>query len=404
MKLPFSSSFSFFKGESGLYFTVNGLTALAFSFIIPVMSLFLIEELHIEPGYIGFYTVGTALSTMVVSQLLGNLSDKGVSAKYLYLTTAGALVFGAASFAFLQEFWQALIVGICFMSFGAASIPVLLAMIRRYAERSGKNATKINTQMRSSISLVWVVGPAIAFASVDQFGARTNFMMAASIALLVFILGLIKLPLLEGHEKSAVSQAKKSTALPGQVWFLGVAIFFGNAANTTYINAMPLYLTKELGFDLSLPGILLGLTAALEIPVMLIAASWSQQFGKIQLMVASFVCALAFYTGLQFAHTPLAFIGLQLFNGLFFGVFIGLGVTVMQDLAPKVIGKVSAFYTNTMSVGTMCGTSLMGIVAQYYDYKTALLSSLVSIFISFSLFLSFYICTKRHQPVDLQEV
>ncbi|MDC0609746.1 sugar efflux transporter [Vibrio sp.] len=398
------SRFAFFKGESGLYFGINGLTALAFSFIIPVMSLFLIEELHIEPGYIGFYTVGTALSTMLISQVMGALSDKGVSGKYLYLVTSAALVFGALSFALLQEFWQAMLVGIVFMSFGASSIPVLLAMIRHYAERSGKNSTKINSQMRSSVSLLWIVGPALAFASVDQFGARTNFIMAAFIAFCVFMLAYIKLPVMKREPAIETDNNvghKKKAPLPGKVWFLGVAIFFASVSNSTYINAMPLYLTKELGFDLSLPGVLLGLTAALEIPVMLIAASWSQKFGKVQLMIMSFISAMIFYAGIQFAHTVTTFLALQLFNGLFFGIFVGLGVTVMQDFAPKTIGKVSAFYTNTMSIGTMCGTSMMGVIAQYYNYKAALFSSLITVFISFVLFCAFYFYSKHHNPIDL---
>lgn len=386
----------FFKGESGIFFLINGLTALSFSFIVPIMTLFLVEDLGVEPGFIGFYTVGTALSTMVISQILGELTDRGFNSKILYLISAIAVAIGGFLFSFLTEFWQALMIGICFMSFGGASISVLLAMIRQFAERSGKNSTKVNSQMRTSISLLWIVGPAFAFASVEHFGMRMNFLIASGISLLVVMIAVLRLPS-HGTERVSVKSEHLTVPIPMSVWVLGIGIFFASIANSAYINAMPLYLTKNMHFSLSFPGILLGMTAMFEIPVMLLAASWASKYGKIQLMIVSYVFAMCFYAGIQFASDEWAFLVLQLFNGLFFGTFVGLGVTLLQDFAPAAIGKISAFYTNAMTLGSMCGSSLMGLVAQYCGFKASLLTSLVSVFISFIIFCLFHQYAKRHR-------
>ena len=115
----------FFRGESGAYFSIIGMTALSFSFIIPVMTLFLVQELNIEPGYIGLYTVGTALATMVFSQVQGSLCDRGIDSKKLFMFAALAMALGGFSFSVLTEFWQALLVGIFFMSFGGSAISLL---------------------------------------------------------------------------------------------------------------------------------------------------------------------------------------------------------------------------------------------------------------------------------------
>lgn len=386
-------NFDLFKGESGNYFFINGMTALAFSFIIPIMALFLVEELGIEPGYIGFYTVGTALCTMVSSQLMGGAADRGADTKRLFLFCLAGLGFGAGAFSVIDEFWQALLVGMFLMSIGASSVPMLLTMIRKYAERSGKNSTKINTQMRSSVSLLWIVGPALGFASVDQFGFRANFVIAMLIALGVWFFAVMKLP--AGVKRTAKKQNEPKTKLSGKVWYLGIAIFFANLANSTYLNAMPLYLTKELGFSLSLPGLLIGMTAALEIPTMLWAGAWGERLGKIRMVTCSFIFAILFYVGIQFASETWHFIALQLLNGIFFGVFVGLGVTLLQDYAQEAIGKASAFYTNSMSIGTMCGTSLMGLVAQYYSFKTALMTSMFAVTVSLLMFVLFGIYSQR---------
>jgi len=77
------------------------------------------------------------------------------------------------------------------------------------------------------------------------------------------------------------------------------------------------------------------------------------------------------------------FLALQILNGLFFGIFVGLGITIMQDFAPTAVGKASAFYTNAMLVGTMIGTSTMGVISQYFGFKAPLLLCLGAIICSF---------------------
>ncbi|MCG7499681.1 sugar efflux transporter [Vibrio sp. Of7-15] len=368
------------------------------------MSLFLVEGLGVEPIYIGLYTISAALSGMIMSQKLGGLSDRGIDSKTLFLCAVFGIVLAALSFSLLTEFWQALVVGIVFMGLGSSSIPLILAMIRRFAEGSGQNSTKINSQMRSSVSLIWIVGPALAFASVDNLGFSVNFYVAALIALFVIAYTWKILPnaSVATTEQTKIGEHHKaSVRLPKAVWFLGGVVFFANVANSTYITAMPLYVTQEMGFPVSFPGLLLGMTAAFEIPIMLLAANWSQKVGKVKLLLFSFGCAVIFYILLQMITSMAAFVVIQLFNGLFFGIFVGLGVTVLQDEAPDFIGKATAFYTNAMAVGTMAGTSVMGLLSQYFGYKSALLLCLGSMLIAFVLLLSFELRTSRNSKQAL---
>ena len=143
------------------------------------------------------------------------------------------------------------------------------------------------------------------------------------------------------------------------------------------------------------------MTAAFEIPIMLLAANWSQKVGKVKLLLFSFGCAVIFYILRQMITSMAAFVVIQLFNGLFFGIFVGLGVTVLQDEAPDCIGKATAFYTNAMAIGTMAGTSVMGLLSQYFGYKSALLLCLGSMLIAFVLLLSFELRTSRNSKQAL---
>lgn len=321
-----------FKSQTPVLFAINGLTALAFSFIMPIMSLFLVSELHTEPALIGLYTSLTALMTIVVSQKLTGLIDKGVPSKFLLLLSLAGIFSAAIMFSLATKFWHAIVIGCILMPVASSSIPLILAVIRRYADSTGKNSAKLNSQMRSSVSLLWIFGPPLAFFSVDHFGFDNNFYISAAIAcfVIIWILLFFQMPVLETDKIKNRSKAK----LPAAVWFLGIVVLITNIANSTYISTMPLFMTQELGLSKSYPGILMGITAAIEIPVMLLAVGWAQRFGKSQVLRLGFLAGAAFYIGMYFNASLNILFALQILNGLFFGIFVGLGITFMQDFAP----------------------------------------------------------------------
>ncbi|MFC3024193.1 hypothetical protein ACFODT_10160 [Vibrio zhugei] len=92
--------------QTKVLFCTNGLTALAFALIMPVMTLYLVNGLHIEPGLIGVYTMITSGMTVLLSQGLTALIDKGVSPKLLIICSLLGIIAGSAGFAFSSNFWH----------------------------------------------------------------------------------------------------------------------------------------------------------------------------------------------------------------------------------------------------------------------------------------------------------
>ncbi|GGA69580.1 sugar efflux transporter SetB [Neiella marina] len=350
---------------------------MSYSLIMPIMSYFLIKHLQTPPSYIGIYTIATALSGILFSQLLGNLLDRGKPGLPLFTAAMVSALLAGVAFANATNFWQALLAGIVLMGFASASFPLLLAMIRNYADNSGKNSLAINSQMRCGVSLVWIIGPTMAFTTVDLLGFSANFYLSALLCLLVIVMAWTCLPSLTMVKKpDAVEQPKGTLSL--QLWLLGAVMMMGNLANTLYLTALPLYLTEELALPVSLPGMLMGLTAGLEIPIMLLVPRWAARFGQYRIFAIGFGFALLFYAGLQIAESPLHLFVLQAFNAIYFGIFAGLGISLIQDAASTRLGFASAFYTNTMRTGMMCGTALAGLLAQFWSFKQALLGSVVA--------------------------
>ncbi|ODS04908.1 sugar efflux transporter [Vibrio scophthalmi] len=365
------------RGQSGVLFAINCVTALSFAFMLPVMSLFLITELNTPPAYLGIYTTLTSIITIMVSQKLTGLIDRGVSSKHLFCFALCGIIVSAIGFSYAENFWHALLIGCTVMPIASSAIPLILTMVRNYADASGQNSAKINSQMRSSVSLLWIFGPPLAFISVDKFGFTTNYYLSISFALLVLLIVTLTLKTPTTNRSNQKNTA--NTSLPKQVWFLALIVLLANIGNSTYINGMPLLVTRELNLPTSYPGFLFGLTAAVEIPVMIMAVNWAERWGKPAIIRWGFLSAILFYIGMLHAQTMPVLLALQILNGIFFGIFVGLGVTIMQDYAPSSIGKASAIYTNAMLVGTMIGTSSMGIISQYFGFRMILFSSLVAI-------------------------
>ncbi len=151
------------------------------------------------------------------------------------------------------------------------------------------------------------------------------FYLSAAVALVVLVLSLYALDESKAQKPANTGKGLSLKDVPAAVWLLGAVTFCANMANSTYVSAMPLYLTQQMAWSKSLPGILLGITAAIEIPVMLLAARWSESFGKEKVVMLGFFLALLFYGGLQMVDSIAGLFVLQILNRTFNGTLVDCG-------------------------------------------------------------------------------
>lgn len=364
--------------EYRLLFVINLMTAMSYAFILPIMAVFLVEGIDTLPALIGLFTVGVSVSGIVAAQWFGRLADAGVSVKLLFLVAIGSLLIAAAAFAALDSFWGVWLVGVSFLALGNGSIPMLLTLIRRRITQVRGSATTVNAQMRAGVSLVWILGPALAFMVIGRAGFETVFMIAVLLGLLVLVASVRWLPDLGiAHPSGSTGHPKRKPPVTLGLVALGGWLMMGNAAHGLHITAMPLYLLRELDTSTDLPGLLLGLTAAVELPVMLLTPRWTARWGTVPVLAAGMVVAAIYYAGLYSVQNPAGLMALQMLNGLFFGIFVGLGLTAVQNRLTEHSGFASAFYTSAMRTGAMTGSALAGVLGQYLGFHTALLGSLI---------------------------
>ena len=386
-----------------LFLTLSLLTGFVSAFVNPIMIYFLVDELHTEPLYIGVYTVSLTISGLIISQWLGALADKGLSSRKMYLLATTGMVLALLVYSHTQSFMIVVLAGISLMSFGNAAMPQMLTISRQWAGNNKVNVESFNSQIRACISLAWMMGPPLGYMLVSAYGFASSFLVAIffGIVSLIFVFCLVP------EQKSNVlkSQQEVQAKAPLSFWFLALAVVLGSTCNIIYSSSLPLYTINELNLPSYVPGLLMGIVAGIEIPVMLFSSKLSQKIAKKTLMVMGFGFGLVFYLGIYHASELWQFIVLQLLNAVFYGFYAGLGLTLLQEQLPARIGFTSAVYSNGIKIGLMLGSTATGIIAQYFNFQSANLAAAAVALMAMLAMLMFSYFKRQEQhkikPIDM---
>ncbi|WP_158967248.1 sugar efflux transporter [Paraglaciecola sp. L3A3] len=359
-----------------LFIVLSILTGLVGAFINPLMSYFLVDSLDVPPIYIGLYTISLTISGIVISQWLGSLADKGTSSRKLYLLATAGTVLALVIYSNTQSFIVVLIAGVILMALGNATTPQMLTLGRQWAGNNTVNITQFNARIRACFSFAWMLGPPLGFMLVASVGFSGAFSVAIFFGLLGMLFVTFFVP--EQQIDESKQQSTKMQKAPLSFWYLGAAVVMGSTANTMYTSALPLYTLNELKLPSYTPGVLMGIVACIEIPVMLFTTRLSRWVNKKDLMIISFMFGLVFYIGIFNATLFWHFALLQLLNAVFYGLYAGIGLTLMQEQLPQRIGFTSAFYSNGIKIGLMFGSTGAGFIAQFFSFKHTSVGSAIA--------------------------
>ncbi len=351
---------------------LGALVALAGAFCIPLLSFFIIDGLQAPPYAVGVFNVSVAVSGMLLSQWLGGRTDAGWPWRRVLSWALLAMAIATALLMVCGAFWQAWLIGITLMALGQAAMPQTLALARRFTYAHPQLGASFSAQVRAAFSLAWIGGPPLAFYLVAQGGFASSFLLATLVSLACLWLvrwGLPNLPAATPVQPLQEGQAP----LPPGFWGYLLAISCAAVSNSLYVGSLPLYLLHERHLPATSPGWAMGLAAGLEIPVMLLASRLAGRWGVRSLLWLGSLAGVLFYLALYQADSLWQVLLCQLANGLFFGLYAGLGILLIQDMVPHRPGFASACYSNSMRVGGMVGAMLMGLVASVSDFRSVLL-------------------------------
>lgn len=328
--------------------------------VFPVLSTHLAINLGIEPLWIGVFFVANTLAGIGVSQWLAKRSDAGMSRMKILYVSVIVSMFGSVALGVVEWYPLLLVVGMVWFGLSSTAQPQLFALAREQV--NDQQAALFQSVLRATISMSWIAGPPLAYFLFDWLGFRNLMMITAGI----FLLTLLMLPGMKDTRLSG-STSKVSVTDPRVLGLMlvTIAIF---AANSMYIVYMPLYVRDVLELMTIAPGLLMGMAAGLEIPIMIFGGAQAWRWHLFAPLKVAAVSGIVFYTGVWWFESFTMLLAMQVFNAGLVGLAAGIGISIFQSLMKDRLGMASTLYTTSIKIGSLAGAGLGGVIAQWGGY------------------------------------
>lgn len=362
------------------------------AFFYPLTSLFLVEQLNASPMMLSLYMVVAVISSVSVSQVIAGKSDRGWQRKTILLISVSCQLVTVVSFIFIREYWIAIAVVALLGSISGAAFGQLFALGREYGDKYVTDSASFVSTMRAGIAIAWVFGPPLAFLLKAAYGFEASFTVAAIVIALSILVIFRGIPNVERNlrvekEPSRANGGWVSSVNP-LVFIYCLIIVLAFAANNLYIVSMPLYLSQELKVDANWLGVLFGVAALCEIPVMLWAGKLARRWSALTIMKVGTASGVLFYSVMLVATNYTHLIVAQILNGIFIGTCATLGMVVMQDMMKDKLGTASTLFSNMLQLSMLVSSLSVGIVGELFNYYSSFYVSLLGV----SLALILLIC------------
>lgn len=387
-----------YKDKTSLLFIFTAfITGLCSAFFYPLSSLFIVEELDASPMMLSLYMTLAVSSSVIVSQFIAKRSDTHWNRKTILMISLASYLILVASFTVIRDYWLAITMAVVFGSVSGASFGQLFALGREYGDRHVANSTSFLATMRAGLAIAWVFGPPAAFMLKAQFGFSAAFAVSAitvSVAILI-IAKLIPDNVVTKEERTAaITEHKPLGRMVILYCFIIVCAF---SANNLYITSMPLYLSQELQVDVSWLGLMFGVAAACEIPVMLGAGKMAEKMGTTRVMTLGVISGAMFFLVMLSSTSFTSMLIAQILNGFFIGVCATLGMVALQDMMRDRLGTASTLFSNMLNISVLVSSVLVGVVGELYNYYSALYLCFIGAIIAAALLIVFEVLEKKQK-------
>lgn len=345
--------------------------SLGASALIPLMSFFIVEGLGSKPWQVGLYTGLVMPLTLVANRWAGERLDHGFLVKRLLLISICAFIVLTALLTQVSSLLMLVLLVAPLMGVANMGSGTIFTYGRIYAERNDLDVARINSWLRMTVSLAWMIGPAASFTLVAQYGFSVTFFCAFVVGLVFLVLAWLSVPA-DFRSNSKPKVKSKDEPVNWGLLIAGLTCLGFVVTNTLFVSAMPLFFVQETGLPGSTPGLSLSVKCLVEVFVIFGSVRLAERIGIRQVLVLASVLAatsmLLFTQVTELWHV----IAVSVMEGVYYGLFAGVSISFVQSFAPDRPGRATAIYMNSLFLGGMIGSVSMGIIASATDFKTVL--------------------------------
>lgn len=351
------------------------LTSAMMSATAPYVSLVGITELALSPSAFSVILVASSGVTVGIAVLAGALSDvvRNRVSVAVSLCLLGALGYGSVFL--LRSATAFAIATVLLIPFSAAVYSQFFALLRSVPQ-SGAELDSTTSVVRAFFALPWIIVPPLVAAFLLLFPGETNIYGISALFAVLCALALLplfrKLPATSGNGDTAVKRfvdglrRLKNVSVAARVLVLG--LIYG--AHKLHSSILALVVVQNTGGSIEDVGRIAGLTALLEVPMILIWGWAVPRMGK----SASVALGGAVF-GIYLAALWLATDTFQIFllvpiNACGSAAILSVILVYVQDLLPDNPGLGTSLMTVTSFIGSAFAGLVFGILGHdgaYHD-------------------------------------
>ncbi|MEV0897005.1 sugar efflux transporter [Actinoplanes sp. NPDC049802] len=347
----------------GLVFLTSGI---ATAVVGPFLGLFLSTEVHADPVQTTVFLVVASLSGVAMSSAIGRVSDRFPIRRALLIAAALAGFAASGLTAFLRDYWILLAVTATLTAAAGALYPQSFAYARQVLQRDDPKRTALGiSTLRTVFSIAWVGGPSLAALLLDAGDFRHVYGAAAILYLLAALVAVRFLPEVEAPAAPREKETEPPARAPRILWPILCGFTLLQTTMVLGGQVMPLFLSTELAGSVRDAGLIFGLCAALEIPLMLGFGVLSTRVPLRRIILGGALCAVGYQFVVATASSVGTLVAAQILNAVFIAAASGLGITYVQDLMPRQPGRATTMFTNTFPIGQVLAAPLFGLSQQY---------------------------------------
>jgi SET family sugar efflux transporter-like MFS transporter len=335
----------------------------------PYMVLFAVERAHMAPLALGAFLTVRAIGAISFSMAFGLWLDRSPSLMPLCI----ALLLGAAGFALLastSDHRLLLLVAGLPLAAGGAAFPQLFALARSHLDRLAAGvAGRGIAVLRATFSAAWAIGPLLGAIIVEAYDFRGVFRVSATCGLVAFAAIVWSRVQAPGHRTRGLDTDVTQLTNRGIAVSAGGFVLYFMALVMGSV-ALPIVVTHDLQGVTRDVGVIAGVCAFLEVPVMIAVAMRPALVGGFGGLVAGFVTMALYFLAAAWAPSVETMIAAQVLRAIGIGLVTCIGIGYMQDLMPSRIGAAAALFTITNQVGSLVAGLAAGEWAQRLGFRS----------------------------------
>jgi SET family sugar efflux transporter-like MFS transporter len=343
--------------------------------LIPFMSVYIVEVLGKDPLYITFYAMPTLAMTLVVNRVLGERIDQGHLIAPMLRILVAAFGVGLVTMLVLHSYLALIIICAPCFALSNGAVSTMYSFGRLTAEQNNWDIARYNSCLRATTSLGWMLAPAATFMIAGAFGAQAVLYAALGLAAIWAVSLWRIIPTNFAKQAVAITTPPAQSGdknAPNAIWIAaGVCLLFSLAHSSTS-TSLPLFYIREVGLPSFAVGLSFSVKTLVEIVAILLTPWIMAKLGAKRALVCAAIMAICAFTVLANVHNLPQLIAGAALEGLYYGVFAAVGLYYVQSLAQGRMGRATSLYMNSLFLGGLIASPVMGLVAQFASFRTVI--------------------------------